>query len=104
MAAHLDCLVTMVRSNQPDLTDRQKTTLLKVYLDDRDQTVRGLAAYMNVSKPVITRALDRLTHFDLVRRKTDPLDRRSVIVQRTKPGQTFMRDFGELVVRASLAN
>jgi DNA-binding MarR family transcriptional regulator len=30
--------------------------------------------------------LDRLAEFDLVRRKTDPLDRRSVLVQRTATG------------------
>jgi DNA-binding MarR family transcriptional regulator len=46
-------------------------------LDDEAQTVRELAAKHNVSKPVITRALDRFSEFDLVRRKTDPLDRRS---------------------------
>ena len=39
--------------------------------------MRGLAAKLAVSKPAITRALDRLSEFDLVRRKTDPLDRRS---------------------------
>ena len=43
---------------------------LTCYLDDEAQTVRGLAAKLNVAKPAITRALDRLSEFDLVRRKT----------------------------------
>jgi len=47
----------------------------------------GSAAKLGVSKPAITRALDRLTEFDLVRRKTDPLDRRSVLAQRTVAGR-----------------
>ena len=54
--------------------------------------MRGLAAKLSVSKPAITRALDRLSEFDLVRRKTDPLDRRSVLVQRTATGMAFMRE------------
>jgi DNA-binding MarR family transcriptional regulator len=54
--------------------------------------VRGLAAKLGVSKPAITRALDRLSEFDLVRRKTDPLDRRSVLVQRTATGMAFLRE------------
>jgi DNA-binding MarR family transcriptional regulator len=45
-----------------------------------------------VSKPAITRALDRLSEFDLVRRKTDPLDRRSVLVQRTGTGMALLRE------------
>jgi DNA-binding MarR family transcriptional regulator len=61
-------------------------------LEDEAQTVRALAAKLNVSKPAITRALDRLSEFDLVRRKTDPLDRRSVLVQRTISGTIFLRD------------
>jgi len=36
--------------------------------------------------------LDRLSEFDLVRRKTDPLDRRSVLVQRTATGMAFLRE------------
>jgi DNA-binding MarR family transcriptional regulator len=85
-------IVALVRRDGPDLTARQLGVFLTCYLEDESQTVRGLAADLNVSKPAITRALDRLTEFDLVRRKTDPLDRRSVLVQRTVAGNGFMRD------------
>ncbi|MGY8934971.1 MAG: MarR family transcriptional regulator [Alphaproteobacteria bacterium] len=37
---------------------------------------------MNVSKPAITRALDRLYTLDFVRSKPDDADRRSIIIQR----------------------
>jgi DNA-binding MarR family transcriptional regulator len=73
---------------------------LTSYLEDEAQTVRGLTAKLNVSKPVITRALDRLSEFDLVRRKTDPLDRRSVLVQRTVSGTTFLRDLKKILAGA----
>ena len=47
-----------------------------------------------------TRALDRLSEFDLVRRKTDPLDRRSVLIQRTVAGNGFMRDLKTILANA----
>lgn len=91
LAAYLHVTVVLVRSENPDLTDRQKCVLLKVYSDETPQTVRGLAKYTNVSKPAITRALDRLSEFDLIRRRTDPADRRSILVQRTIAGRNFVR-------------
>src|SRR3984957_6590608 len=85
-------IVDLVRRDGPDLSSRQLGVFLTCYLESEAQTVRGLAAKLNVSKPAITRALDRLSEFDLVRRKTDPLDRRSVLVQRTPPGMAFLRE------------
>src|SRR3954468_15835142 len=85
-------IVALVRRDGPDLTARQLSVFLICYLESEAQTVRGLAAKLNVAKPVITRALDRLSGFDLVRRKQDPLDRRSVLVQRTVSGAAFLRD------------
>lgn len=85
-------IVDLVRRDGPDLSARQLGVFLTCYLENEAQTVRGLAAKLNVSKPAITRALDRLSEFDLVRRKTDPADRRSVLVQRTPPGTAFLRE------------
>lgn len=85
-------IVELVRRDGPDLSARQLGVFLTCYLDSEAQTVRGLASKLAVSKPAITRALDRLSEFDLVRRKTDPLDRRSVLVQRTATGMAFMRE------------
>jgi DNA-binding MarR family transcriptional regulator len=101
LSVHLEALVAMVRSDEPDLTDRQKCVFLKVYLDEEGQTVRGLASYANISKPAITRALDRLQVFDLVRRRTDPADRRSVIVVRTPQGRQFFRKMGDIAMDAN---
>ena len=86
-----DSIVELVRRDGPDLTARQLGVMLTCYTEAEPQTVRGLAAQLDVSKPAITRALDRLAEFDLVRRKTDPLDRRSVLIQRTGPGAAFVR-------------
>jgi DNA-binding MarR family transcriptional regulator len=63
--------------------------------------VRGLSKILNVSKPAITRAVNRLSELGMVRRKTDEADRRSVLIQRTVKGSVFLREFGELIVAAA---
>ena len=93
-------VIAPVRRESPDLTARQLGVFLTCYLDDEAQTVRGWAAKLKVSKPAITRALDRLSEFDLVRRKTDPLDRRSVSAQWTATGMAFLRDLKRVLAHA----
>jgi DNA-binding MarR family transcriptional regulator len=98
-----ETVVALVRRDGPDLSARQLGVFLTCYLRDGGHTVRGLAAELNVSKPAITRALDRLSEFDLVRRKTDPLDRRSVLVQRTATGMAFLRELRTILRDAAAA-
>src|SRR5438067_786154 len=50
----------MVRDDEPDLSVRQISILLTVYLEAPPHTVRDLARKLGVSKPVITRALDAM--------------------------------------------
>ncbi len=95
-------LVESLRRDAPDLTSRQLAVLLTIYLTPQPHTVRGLSATLNVSKPAITRALDRLGAYDLLRRKTDEDDRRSILVQRTVKGSVYLSEFGDLI-QASLS-
>lgn len=92
VAIFRNTVVSLVRRDGPDLSARQLGVFLTCYLQEGPHTVRGLAADLNVSKPAITRALDRLGEFELVRRKVDPADRRSVLVQKTIKGQAFLKD------------
>jgi DNA-binding MarR family transcriptional regulator len=94
-------IVGSVRADAPDLSARQMALLLSVYLTPPPHTVRGLAELLKVSKPAITRAVNRLGELSLVRRKTDADDRRSVLIQRTVRGSVFLREFGELIVAAA---
>jgi DNA-binding MarR family transcriptional regulator len=87
-----DTTVGLIRRDGPDLSARQLAVFLTCYTENELQTVRALARRLNVSKPAITRALDRLAEFDLIRRHPDPLDRRSVLIQRTQPGLALFRD------------
>lgn len=94
-------IISSVRLDAPDLTARQMALLLTVYLTPPPHTVRGLSTTLKVSKPAITRAIDRLSDMELVRRKTDDEDRRSVLIQRTVRGSVFLREYGELIVAAA---
>jgi DNA-binding MarR family transcriptional regulator len=79
-----------------DLTQRQTVVLLTCYIEPSQQTVRGLADRLDLSKPVISRAVDVLAREGLLRRKTDKDDRRSVLVCHTAKGmQLITRLFGE---------
>jgi DNA-binding MarR family transcriptional regulator len=85
-------MLSMVRREDADLTARQLGIFLTVYLEKGPHTVRGLATMFNICKPAVTRALDKLGELDLARRKVDPRDRRSVLVQRTELGWDFLAD------------
>ena len=98
-----DTIVSMVRRDGPDLSARQLGVFLTCYLQEGAHTVRGLAAELNVSKPAITRALDRLGELDLARRKVDPMDRRSILVQRTLKGAAYLREVRSIMTEASTA-
>jgi DNA-binding MarR family transcriptional regulator len=98
-----ETVVTLVRRDGADLSARQLGVFLTCYLRDGGHTVRGLAADLRVSKPAITRALDRLGELDLARRKVDPQDRRSILVQRTLKGAAFLRDLRSIMGDAASA-
>jgi len=89
-------IVSLVRKDGPALSSHQLGVYLTCYLKDGDHTVRGLARELGVSKSVITRALDRLSELHLAARKTDPEDRRSVIVQRTDVGLEMLEELQKI--------
>ncbi len=90
-------LVDYVRSGEPDLTNRQMALLMIVYLEPGPHTVRGLAKALNVSKPVVTRALNRLGALGYLRRQVDERDRRNIHVVRTAEGAHFLEEFEQFI-------
>ncbi|MFZ9502265.1 MAG: MarR family transcriptional regulator [Beijerinckiaceae bacterium] len=80
----------------PDFTLRQISILLTVYLEPPPHTVRGLAARLSVTKPVITRALNTLGKQELLSRRRDEADKRNVVVQRTVEGARYVEKLGGL--------
>jgi len=96
-------LVASVRGDSPDLSARQMALMLCVYLGEGPHTVRGLAKDLRISKPAVSRALDRLGELGYIRRERDELDRRNVLVQRTTAGSKFLVDFASLIQSAQTA-
>ncbi|HXY90709.1 MAG TPA: MarR family transcriptional regulator [Xanthobacteraceae bacterium] len=92
-----DFTFDLVHDRAPDLSLRQLAVLLTVYLESPPHTVRGLAAKLKVTKPVITRALDSMGRLELLTRRRDPADRRNVVVQRTVKGALYVERLGDLV-------
>ena len=57
-----------------------------------------LAAKLNVTKPVITRALDAMGARKLVTRHRDPRDKRNVVISRTVEGSQYLERFADLII------
>jgi len=95
-------LVASVRCDAPDLSARQMALMLSVYLGDAPHTVRGLALALKISKPAVSRALDRLGELGYIRRQRDDLDRRNVLVQKTTNGAGFLTEFSRLIDEAKV--
>jgi DNA-binding MarR family transcriptional regulator len=92
-----DVSLAQVRDDDPDLSVRQFSILLTVYLEAPPHTVRDLARKLDVSKPVITRALDSMGKLGLVSRRRDEEDRRNVLVQRTVKGALYLERLSDLI-------
>ena len=88
-------------SAAPDFTLRQLAILLTIYLDQPPHTVRGLAKKLNVTKPVITRALNAMGKQAIVSRRRDEADKRNVIIQRTVKGALYVESLADHVVSAA---
>ncbi len=93
----MNALIDYVRSGQPDLTNRQMALLMLAYRTPGPHTVRGLARTLAVSKPVVTRALNRLGSLGYLARQRDEHDRRNVFVATTDAGAVFLDRFGIII-------
>ena len=93
-----DVVFDLVRDGEQDLTTRQLAVLLTVYLEPPPHTVRGLAAKLGVTKPVITRALDTMGRLGLLGRRREASDRRNVLVHRTLQGALAVERLGDIIV------
>jgi DNA-binding MarR family transcriptional regulator len=97
----LNTMSTLVRGEEThDLTSRQMAILLTVYLTPPPHTVRGLAAQLDITKPVVTRALDTLGRLGLLKRRRDMADRRNVLIDRTNRGAAYLGTLSDIIVTA----
>lgn len=96
-----DVALAQVKDDEPDLSVRQISILLTIYLEAPPHTVRDLATKLNVSKPVITRALDSMGKVGLVTRRRDETDKRNVLIQRTVKGALYLERLSDLIAEKS---
>jgi DNA-binding MarR family transcriptional regulator len=96
-------MVALVKRDGRDLRARQLAIFLTCYLRDEPQTVRGLAAQLNIARPTVTCALDRLAALGFAQRTVEPGDRRSIIVERTSAGKSFLRQLTKAMTNAAAA-
>jgi DNA-binding MarR family transcriptional regulator len=92
MAVFTRTMVSIVRSDMSDLTARQLAVFLKLYMEpSREHSVSSLALGLRLSKPTVSRALDRLEGLDLTKREFSIRDGRVVIARKTVAGAAFLR-------------
>lgn len=99
LSGWMGTLIDYVQSARPDLTNRQMALLMVVYLLPGPHTVRGLAARLRVSKPVVTRALNTLGALGYLRRQKDDADLRNIFIEQTATGLAFLEELAELIER-----
>ncbi|MDJ0920215.1 MAG: MarR family transcriptional regulator [Henriciella sp.] len=97
-------LTAYVRSDESDMTARQQAVLMTVALTSGPHTVRGLSSELKIAKPAVTRALDVLERAGFIRRVPDENDLRSVLIERTVEGMTWLRTFGANILAAEAGN
>lgn len=90
-------MVSTVRSNKPDLTARQVALLLTIYLQEGPHTVKGLACVLNISKPAVSRGLDRLCILGFAAHVRDEADKRNVFAVKTEAGANYLQYFSSLI-------
>ena len=89
----LPCLVCLMMSEPfTHLTARQIAIFFSCYMQLEPQSARALSRYLKVSRPSVSLALGSLERLGLLRRTTDPTDRRGVIAESTDKGRTLLGD------------
>lgn len=76
-----------------DMTCRQIAVLLMISAHPGN-SVKQLAAALDLSKPAVTRANDKLVELGLITRTTSKLDRRQVELSVTKLGRLALQKAG----------
>lgn len=87
-----DLATTLDRHMAPFNVTGQQAALLLRSCAVPDATPTQLALWLGTDNPGMTRLLDRLETKGLVQRRTNPTDRRAIVVEPTDAGQTLAPD------------
>jgi DNA-binding MarR family transcriptional regulator len=86
-----DSLIRMVRSNSRDLTCRQLGVLMISCTAPKPIPAYVLVERLDVTRPVITRVMDKLVGLGLARKYRNPEDGRSMLLVASTKGRLLIR-------------
>jgi DNA-binding MarR family transcriptional regulator len=86
-----------------DLSVPQLAIFLIYYLDDGPHSLGSLAERLEIERPTISRAIDRLCQLDLVDRKRDTTGCRTLYVKQTIKGSAFLQELHSIMSEAEVA-
>lgn len=86
-----------------DLTARQISILLHVYLNNDTHTVKKLSETLTMPKSAVCRAIDVLESAKLLKRISDKNDKRNVLINKTAKGTQYVNSFADIIMLASKA-
>lgn len=91
--------------NQVDLSARQICLALECAATaaPNGRQTKSMAVALNISKPAVTRAADRLEECGLLMRGSLPEDRRACVLSLTKAGTAFVKAMQDGGAKARLA-
>ena len=93
--------VALVRQEGRQLSCRQLALLLVCHLEEGPHTLLGLAERLVTDKLTITQCIDRLVQLELVKRISNPEDRRGVLIDRTAAGHAFVAELQRIMATAA---
>jgi DNA-binding MarR family transcriptional regulator len=94
-------LLSSIRDKRPDdLSMRQLAILLLTHSSEVPPGVKELTALLQIPKPSITRAIDRLQYVQLVTRRTSLKDRRRVTIHLVPKGVEYTQQIKKWVDKA----
>ncbi len=95
-------VVSLVRRDGIALSTQQFGVFLACYLCEEAKTVRGLVQELEIPRLVVSRALDKLTELDLIRREPDPRDARNQRLIQTTAGHEMLSELHRMTAEAEL--
>lgn len=90
--------LSLSRNLPPEITIRNLSILLSVYMDGEAYTIRAVAKHLDIPKAAVSRAIDTLEKLDLLVRIRDPKDGRSITLGRTPRGIEYLRHVSSCLI------
>jgi DNA-binding MarR family transcriptional regulator len=96
-----DIFVPICKDTKVDLSIRQIAVLSYIHCTSEKLSVGPIAARLNLSKPAVTRALNKLETMGCIKRNPDPKDKRKIEITTPKAGKVLIARLEKIVALAT---